>query len=690
MSVNLGFDGGSPFRIKRPLITTSGFVSDVDATVKAHLDELNQLLGKQVFSRPGQPPAPLAGRVASNSGARGRSRGGAHAAHAAAGAPAHAAAAVLPNPNVGLDVQTVLALDLFPKIVPPDANNLSWPRGSLAQVLSDAKELPANLTLGDHIDMTPELSSLKYDFEGNLSLNWSNLDYNTKSVLDSYPSIRDYLVAYGYHVMQLTEINGLRNFIFSNRQGAKNVIDYTIVSAARTVVDSEKLTVPKINDDQSDIVGQIKAAGLSLSTASFRQSLQAVIDNYVFNFNEEQLIDNSKIGPVPAAIKPTLIKYIKNSPVPITAANVDYFLPLFITQIMGQTQVDTPTEVDTAESDKDFNVEFLVDDNSLVVISQSAVRCASQLYYGMILGDELRVFEMMSHFTHKYLVRGNINIEDSRLRDDLQLYVFSGKFTDPKSGRIADRSRPSERKMFYRQVFDYGHAPITPDVIVNREFNRLWKVLMVESATYLERAQASPNPDSFVSRQKVSQAVEDLQYNLSTHCTGMANVISPLIYAELNFIVQRVLMHPEILRQVVPAGGTWWRVVEVLYLDMKHSRPKSTVIYNKAKLGSLIIRSIAEYNPATFESDASFSDFISNVDAYITTQSILQEALTDDLKEQGASGDPDDEYGEKHTMMPPASGPHPEPIGAGAPAASANGSGGGGAGSGTGGGDWDF
>ena len=128
------------------------------------------------------------------------------------------------------------------------------------------------------------------------------------------------------------------------------------------------------------------------------------------------------------------------------------------------------------------------------------------------------------------------------------------------------------------------------------------------------------------------QAVEDLQYNLSTHCTGMANVIAPLIHAELDFVIRRIFMHPEILRQVVPQGGTWWRVVETLYMGLKHSRPKSTVIYSKAKLGNKIIRAIAEYNPATFEDESEFSSFISDVDAFITTQSILQDALTDAIK----------------------------------------------------------
>jgi hypothetical protein len=299
---------------------------------------------------------------------------------------------------------------------------------------------------------------------------------------------------------------------------------------------------------------------------------------------------------------------------------------------VGKTEIAAPTEIDTEESDKDFDVQPLVDDNSLIQISKSAVKCAAQLYYGMVLGEELDVFNIVNYFTHKYLIRGGIEIQDARLREDLQLYVFSNRFTDLKTKKVVDCTRPAERQMFYRQVFNYGNVQVTDDFILNREFPRLWKVLILESANYLERARESFYPDSYVSRQNVMQAVEDLQYNLSTHCTGMANVITPLIYAELDFVIRRIFMHPEILRQIVPQGATWWRVVETLYMGMKNMRPKATVLYNKARLGHAIIRSIADYNPATFEDDTNFSAFISNVDAFITTQSILQEALTDDLK----------------------------------------------------------
>jgi hypothetical protein len=291
------------------------------------------------------------------------------------------------------------------------------------------------------------------------------------------------------------------------------------------------------------------------------------------------------------------------------------------------------TDVDRLEAEKDFDVDLFDDTDPQQEISEAAVKCAAQLFYGMVLGDELDIFNVVNFFTHKYLVRGAIEIQDRRLRDDLQMYVFSGKFTDLKTGKIVDRTRPAERQMFYSQVFNYGSAPGSDDMIIrNDEYQRLWKVLMLESARYLERAQLSPNANTFVSKTNVMQAVEDLQYNLSIHCVGMATVISPLIHAELDFVIRRILMRDEVRRQVAPAGGSWWRVVENLYMAMKNTRPKATILYNKAKLGNSIIRKVAEYSSASFDTNAIFSSFISDVDAFITTQSILQEALTDDLK----------------------------------------------------------
>jgi hypothetical protein len=667
MMTNTGVNGGTGFRIRRPRITTSGFVADVDPVVKSHLDELNRLLGKAVFTRQGPPSSDGGSSTPDEEYEKGSDESYSDLAAMPGKTKAKPLPPIQPPAAKGVapappsDVRAMLARKLTPKHVPQN----TWADGSLADTLSKTKSEPdKKITLEEHIDATPDLFKLKYAFKNHVEANEFTMDSNTKAVLIGYPAIADYLVAYGYYELGLRSPRALVDVLQSSPRGLRMIVNYGAISAARTRIFREKLDVPNYNRDDSKIVEDLQAANLPLSDVSFPKAADAIIDNYIFNSPEEALISavEKEIGTIPASIRPQIVRNIKFSPIPIDATNAKFYISQFVMQnagTLGQSDpfVEEQPPDDQTVDDSDFDVQYLEDDRSLIQISQSAVKCAAQLYYGMVLGDELDVFNAVNFFTHKYLVRGAFEIRNATLRNDLQRYVFDGEFSEldkngKSTGRILKRTRPAERQMFYRQVFNQGHAPVTDDVVINGEFRKLWNVLMLESARYLEKAQMSPNPDSFVSRTNVMQAVEDLQYNLSTSCTGMSNVIAPLIYKELDFVVKRIFMHDEILAKVSPGGGTWSRVIETLYMDMKRSRPKATVLYNKAKLGHSIISSIASYNPATFEDDKNFSEFISNVDAYITTQSILQDSLTDDLKKEASDEDyePTNGYG----AQPPA------------------------------------
>ena len=677
MVTTLPYNGSSGFKIRRPLITANGFSADLDSTIKDQLNELDTLLGSRLFSSIQDPAIKTNGatdipkaRTAAAANGGSSSSGGAQTATAAATASATS------TQFYGLSLLAELQKPVLAKKTTSD----HWDNTGILNDLdlNLDKQNASFMTIGDCIDKTNDLAALKYDFQTQTGLNWNFFDYNTKSIL-GYSNCTDYLIAYAYFVKGIAEVNGLINFVKTHREGATNLVNYAIISASRSLIQSESLNVPEYdlggtlityNNDLHPIIQNLITASLPISSASFKDAAQKVINDYIFNNKQLSLIQKAGIGKIPIEIMPQLVKYIKSSPIEITDANVKFFLPLFISQIMGApTVADTTTDTDTDQSDKDFDVQFLEDDTAIDQVNVSNVKCAAQLFYCMVLGEELDVFNVVNYFTHKFLIRGGIEIQDQKLRADLQTYVFSNKFTDASNGRIVDRTRPMERQMFYRQVFNYGTARITSDVIVNDEFGKLWKVLMYESAKYLERAQESPNPDQYVSRQNVMQAVEDLQYNLSTHCCGMANVITPLIYNELNFVIKNILMHPEVTRQVVPVGGTWWRVVETLYAMMKNSRPKSTVLYNKAKLGQTILKSIAEYNPSTFESDDNYSDFISNVDAFITTQSIIQESLPRDIRQEetrplnGMNGSANGQNGyTSPAPQPVASAPAPPPA----------------------------
>ena len=591
------------FKLRRPYITTNGFTSDTDTVVKNILDEINMLLSKRVFLLPDDDIRFDTTTIKDGAASKKDS----------------SASSI----NVSNSLPDMLRLPLENKVVGENHKEEDqWPSGSLLSRLYKEKPTPDKLTIDECIDKTGELASAKYEYQTRMSATWLVLDANTKTVL-RYDGITDYLIAVAYFVRKIEDVNGIINFVLSSVSGSKKFINYAIVSSARFYINQEKVNV-SYNKDTDIVIQNILAANLTLSD-SFKNNVDKIVYQQIYSDNELDLIRKANIGVIPADLIPQLIVLIKHSPVPITEKNVNYFLPLFITQLRSAEPLadEVNTEIDT--SDSDFEIERFIDDKSTVQISASNVECAAQLFYSMTLGDELDIFNVVNYFTHKYMVRGNIQIQDKRLRDDLQLYVFSNRFTDTKTNKILDRTRLPERQMFYKQVFNYGNAQTTDDMIVNKEFPKLWRILITESANYLERAQDSPNPDMYVSRQTVMQAVEDLQYNLSTSCTGMANVISPIIYKELAFVIKRIFMHKEIMQQVVPAGGSWWKVVETIYGEMKGTKPKITVLNNKANLGYDIIKSIATYNPSTFEEDSEFSSFISNVDAYIITQAQLQE-----------------------------------------------------------------
>lgn len=669
-SVNQSVDSGV-FRIKRPIITTNGVSTAVDPVVDDHFSDLAQLLAKRVFGTRSDKPEALMNHV-----------------------------------------KSLVSPPLTPKFSPPkpastattgaaaatsgSGASLQWAADSLAATLDAAKEKDAELTLADFIDITPNLSDLKYAYEQSLSGNWLLMDANVRFALNNYSSLRDYLVVYAVLVMQVKDFNALKNFILNNQAGVRSVINYGAVSAARTYVFNQKLVVTGYNNDDSPVVAEIKKANLSLTEASFTPTLKSLIDDFIFNATQIEILGHAKIK-VPDALKSHVIQLMKKSAVSLDKTNIDFFLPLFISQLSPAPPADDTTPSDPTVADQDFDVQFLQDTTAIAQVSRSAVLCAAQLYYDMVLGDELDVFSTINYFTNNYLLRGGIEIQDATLRNDLQLYVFSNKFLDLKTNKINDRTRPSERAMFYKQVFNAG-AEITDNdlaqiLVPNPDYPKLWKVLILETAKYIQQAQAAFYPDQYVPRGNIQQAVEDLQYNLSTHCIGMVNVVSPLIYSELDFIIRRIFMHDEVTRQIVPAGATWWRVVETLYLAMRNTRPRSTVLYNKAKLGFDILKDVANYDPATFENDDVFFGFASNVQAFITTQSILQQ------DEEDATNAPADGTNQPATQPPMPGMPsyvanalRGVPIGSAGPVGSGGGNGaaGGGSASGHAGGDWDF
>ena len=605
----------SAFKLRRGNGNGSGVATDVDRAVQDHLKELNELLGKAVFAEASfvvPPAAPPAVRVRGKAKARGR------AAQPADGlSPA------------GRKVKEFLELELTPKFAPPKKGE-SWADDTVAAFLAGEDEDKDNFNLSHFIDKTPALVQLKYAFLEKVQQDWGHVSANARVILSKdYPYIRDYLLAYAYLVVGITDVDAITNVLLTQKDGVSRVLGYATASAARGLIDEEQLRVEDYNDDDSPFIAKLQQTSVPLAPATFRKSLRTIINEFRFDRDEGEIIDDAiksgKIGAVPASIRSQLIKYMQNSPVPITAKNAENYLPTFVLQIMGMKGTPAPDAQDVETTDGDFSVRFKDDAVSEFEVSGPAIESAAQLFHAMVLGEELDVFGAVGYLTNRRLVaNGGMKIKSPALRRDLQDYVFDNEFVDTTTRQRMTRTRAAERQMFFRQVFDWGQGPVPEDLPVNYEFPQLWNVLILESARYLKEARDSLHPESFMSAQGVAQAVEDLQYNLSTHCTGMATVLSPIVDAELAFVLDRVLKHPEVILQIVPEGGTWKRAMDKLNVERKARRPNATTLYNKAKLGKEIIEAIAHYASGDFDDFTKLSAFISKVDAFITTSSILQ------------------------------------------------------------------
>ncbi|MCD5344939.1 hypothetical protein [Agromyces sp. S2-1-8] len=514
-----------------------------------------------------------------------------------------------------------------------------WAEDSLVSALRANKPGAGERTIGEVLDGETDLTDLRYELDDELDARWSTLDFDVRTVL-AYEGIRDLVFARAYLVYGIRQRTSLINFVVSHRDGARDVVAYATVGAARDLVQEAQLRVPKLDDDDSTVVTAILARAPKLSVDSFKAIVLDVVGDHLEHDKYAGLIAASGVKDVPPELVPTLVEYLKTSHIAVTKENAPYMVPMYL------AKAATSGAMPSAGPDDPFAVTFYGDDAAARSVNSAAVRCAAQLFYVMTLGDELGVFDAVRYFTSTYLFHDGFAVEDPVLRKDLEDYVFSNRFPvlDPRSGTTdkVDATREPMRRAYYRQVFDLGKAPTPADAPANEEFGRLWKILILESARYLERAQVSPHPDNFVSRQNVMQAVEDLQYNLSTSCVGLATVMTPMMNAELDFVITRILGHEEIRSHLVPAGGSWLKVIEKLAAT-RGQRARASVLNNKARLGHALLTSIAEYTPSAFEQDEAFSRFISNVDAFITTQSILQEDASehgDDEAEAGGGSGP--------------------------------------------------
>lgn len=502
---------------------------------------------------------------------------------------------------------------------------------SIDSHLAKVKEDPNALSFEEVIDNKGE-AGLYYKVQEMISEN--SFPLNVTRIL-SNRAVSAYLFARGKYMLDLDDAASLYKYMtndYDTGGGIKVVYDYIAREAAKDIIEKEKLELginpatkkPFLPDEFVALLGLSKH-NIPFAKGSFSSRIKNIITNRIFNFDKLTIIENLK-GKLKFddADVPALLAYMKNSKVEIDGVNAEYYLAHAIAELKNNT-VSFSSADTTAADASDFAVQYYDDDRTTLSFNKESVLCAAQMYYVMTLGDELDIFNTVNTIITKYLPSGQVDVTSKETLNDLQLYVFNESFKDLKDGAIYKRTEPEERKMFYRQVFNSGNSETVEGMALNGDFNQLWATLMEETVKYISKAERSENPDLFVSKQPIFQSIEDIQYNLSMHCTGMAKVAAPIINKELDFVVNRILMNEEIRKQLAPSGNSsFWRVIENVQRSSNNEIPNVAALRNKAVFGHQILTTVANYTPELLDNDAEFSRFISTVEAYIIANSQLE------------------------------------------------------------------
>ena len=485
------------------------------------------------------------------------------------------------------------------------------------------------------------------------------LSLNAHALL-RHTEIQHYLFAKAVYVDGCHEAEAVADFMTdeSKQEGLSALYREVIGEAAQEIVRSEKIEIGEEGEFDRYLEERILTQSLSFEAGALSSDLRERIERYAHHatlLGQIQDVDQELgLRITPEELR-QLINYVQRSGVDVDRLGDAERTQLIFGTVTKFRDAATTSLVTTDQplNPLDFTVQYHTESAEALEVNRNNVLCAAQLFYVMTLGDELGVFEAADLLVRKHISRSRIDIQSQQVLLDLQNYALNDEFVDLATGRMYKRTNPEERRMFYRQVFNFGDTDAMEGMVSNHDFDVLWHALMLEDARYITAIRQSERPELYVSREGITQAVEALQYNLSTHCSGMAKVMTPVMYKELHFLIERILKSKEIISQLALHNSrSFMKVVERI-LQEEHGRGVNVAaLQKKAVDGHTILEAIAKYTQAMIADDAKFSSFVRLVYAFITTGEKLEggdgglfERQEEDLLHAGVNGNANGAFG---------------------------------------------
>lgn len=287
----------------------------------------------------------------------------------------------------------------------------------------------------------------------------------------------------------------------------------------------------------------------------------------------------------------------------------------------------------------DFQVD-LFDSAGTQIVLESNVRAAGALMWCYDIGERLGVFKLTDALVYRWWI-GLLDFGDPDLTSELYRYY---KLRD-------ERPTDEERFLLYRRVLDVGGAEVGERVVVNEGFPALWRTLMEEVATYIDRSESSFRER--VNRQGVLQAITELQYNLTERMAGMALTQVTEMYNQLRQTERDsgvlggldILAHPEVVGQLSSGRRRdAWSVIERLAKEEFGVSPNVSALRTSAVEAYRVVDFIATYRPGRVDEDR-FEEFIASAKSWILTQQLAGDGLLVG-GERDAAGDDEETFGE--------------------------------------------
>lgn len=393
------------------------------------------------------------------------------------------------------------------------------------------------------------------------------------------------------------------------------------------------------NSDRALVVRKLQEGGLDLAGGRIEESVLEVITSTNRESKWAPFVDGfstANSAPLSFRRRQLVLDALDRLRIPAAAGNDNLIAQIVddVTRGSGTDPVQLTRPVGRP-SPWDFQVDTF-DSLAAQIVLADNVRAAGALMWCYDIGERLGVYKLTDALVYRWWV-GLLDFGDPDLTSELYRYY---KLRD-------ERPVNEERFLLYRRILDLGGAPVGDRVIVNSDFPQLWRSLMEEIASYIDRRETSFRDR--INTQGVIQAIKEIQYNLTERMAGMALTQVTEMYNQLRQTEAGsgvlggldILGHREVISQL--ASGRRrdkWSVIERLAKEEFGVSPNVNALRTSAVEGFKVVDYIASFTAGVLDEDR-FEEFISSAKAWILAQQLAGDGLLVDASD-GREADDDD------------------------------------------------